>query len=528
MGTPPQYPPPNTGQYRPNPAQDPRQQVRDYARAQRDQARAQRQYWRAYWRAGRRPSITGPIVLLTIGVIALLAETGRINGYAVWNWYVQWWPLLLIVLGLISLAEYFFDRDDPYARRRSGSGFVVLIILLLLLGFGAHSARRWGAWSKELGVNGNDFAFMFGEEHDSDIQMQQAAQANGTVNVQNPRGDVTVTPSTDGQLHLSAHEVVHTTSDKDVQKAFDEVRPQITTSGSGLIINVPGRSGASVDLTLAVPEGSFLTVNAGHGDVSVEGLKGNADVTDQQGDVKFDGMAGDVHARMNDGDFSAHAIGGQVFLNGHADDVTLSEVKGQVVLDGEFFGDTHLEQMGGSIHFHSTRTDMDLTKLGGDLTMDSDDLTANQTGGPLRIVTRSKNIELTQATGDIHIENSDGDVNVSAAAPLGNVEIMNRTGGLVLTVPENASFSVTGSTTNDDDLETDFPLQVATNGDQKQLSGTVGGGGVKLDLTTTHGNLELRKGSAEFAAPMPPHPPTPPALAKHLRAPKTPVAPATQ
>ena len=524
MSTPPQYPPPNQGQYPPpNPQRDPRQQIRDYARAQREQARAQRQYWRAYWRAGRRGSITGPIVLLTVGIIALLVEMGRINGYALWNWYAQWWPLLLIAIGLVSLAEYFFDRSDAYAGRRAGGGFVFLIFLLLILGWTAHSSRHWGAWGKDLGINSNDLAFMFGVEHDNDVQMEQAAPAAGTVNVQNPRGDVTVTPSTDGQLHLTAHQVVHTTSDKEVQKAFDEVRPQITTSGAGLSVNVPGRSGASVDLTLAVPEGSFLTVNAGHGDVSVEGLKGNADVTDGQGDVKFDGMGGDVHARMSDGDFSAHEIGGQVFLNGHADDVTLSEVKGQVVLDGEFFGDTHLEQMGGSIHFHSTRTDMDLPKLGGDLTLDSDDLTANQTGGPLRIVTRSKNIELTQATGDIHIENSDGDVNVTAAAPLGNVEIMNRTGGLVLTVPANASFAVTGNTTSDDDLETDFPLQVTTNGDEKQISGTVGSGGVKLDLTTTHGNLELRKGSAELAVPVPPQPPATPGPVKHLHAPKTPV-----
>jgi DUF4097 and DUF4098 domain-containing protein YvlB len=487
--------------------------------------RAQRQYWRAYWRGGRRPSITGPIILLAIGVIALLVEMGRLNGYSVWNWYVQWWPLLLIAAGVISLLEYFFDRGDPYGRRRAGGGFIVLILLLLFLGWGAHGARRWG---HQLGVNNNDLLFMFGEEHDNDIQMDQAASANGTINVQNPRGDITVTTSTDGQIHLRAHEVVHTSSDKDAQRAFDAIRPQITGSGSASIISVPGRGGAAVDLTLAIPEKSFLTVNAEHGDVSVEGLKNNADVTDGQGDVKFDGITGDIHARMSDGDFSAHAVEGQVFLNGHAEDVTLSEIKGQAVLDGEFFGDTHLEQMGSSIHFHSTRTEIDLPKLGGDLTLDSDDLTANQTGGPTRIVTRSKNIELTQAAGDIHIENSDGDVNVTAAAPLGNVEITNRTGDLNLTVPENANFSVAANTTDDNDLETDFPLQVQTSGDQKQISGTVGRGGVKLDLSTTHGNLELRKGSAEIAGPAAPTAPAAPSgPVRHLRAPKTPVAPPT-
>jgi DUF4097 and DUF4098 domain-containing protein YvlB len=513
MSTPPN--PPSPGQYPPP----------NSPRDARRYARAQRQYWQAYWRGGRRPSIIGPIILLAIGIIALLVELGRLNGYAIWNWYVQWWPLLLIVLGLISLAEYFFDRRDPYARRRTGGGLVFLIVILLLVGWGAHSARHWG---HHIGMDNNDFWYMWGQEHDNDIQMDQAVPANGSVLVQNPRGDVTITPSTDGQLHLRAHEIVHTASDDDAQKAFDAIHPQIETSGTNVTVSVPSHRGSAVNLALEVPEASQVTVNADRGDVAIEGLKKNADVTAPRGDVKFDGIGGDVHARMRDGDFSAHAIGGQVFLNGHAGDVTLSEIKGQTTLDGEFFGDTHLEEMDGPIHFHSSRTTIDLPRLGGDLTLNSDDLQATQTGGPLRIVTRSKNIDLTQAAGDIHIENSNGDINITAAAPLGNIDITNRTGDLTLTVPENASFSVTASTTEDNDLETDFPLQVATSGNQKQISGSVGNGGVHLDLTTRHGDLQLRKGSAETAAPTPPKPPKTSGPVRHLRPPNHPVAPVEQ
>jgi DUF4097 and DUF4098 domain-containing protein YvlB len=260
--------------------------------------------------------------------------------------------------------------------------------------------------------------------------------------------------------------------------------------------------------------------------VTVEGLKGNVDVTSGHGDVKLDSIGGDVHARMNHGDFSAHQVDGHAFMDGHVDDVTLSEIKGPVALDGEFFGDTHLEQVGSTVHFHTTRTDLDIPKLGGDLTMDSSDLTANQASGPVRIVTRSKNIDLSQVAGDTHIENSDGDVNVVASAPLGNVQITNRTGGLTLTVPDNSNFTVNASTTEDDDLEADFPLQMTTSGDRRTLQGTVGHGGVRLDLTTTHGNLQLKKGSDARAEapekPEKPEKPEAPAPPRHLKAPKTP------
>jgi DUF4097 and DUF4098 domain-containing protein YvlB len=506
---------------------DARRQARDYARAQRDQARAQRQYLR-YWQGYRKSSITGPVILLTVGVIALLIETGRLSGYAVWLWYSRWWPLLLIGVGLISLGEYFLDRNNPYAGRRSAGGIVFLILIFGFLGWGSHSARYWVPFSEQFGDNGDDLFSMLGEEHDNDVQMDQAIAANGTVNVQNPRGDVTVTASSDGQMHLIAHQIVHTNSDDNAQKMFQEIKPKIESSSSGAVITVPSKNGARVDLTLQVPEKSFATITAGHGDVNVEGLKNNVDVNDNHGDVKLDSIGGDVHARMNHGDVSAHQVDGHAFVDGHADDVTFSEIKGPVVFDGDFFGDTHLEQIGSTIHIHTSRTDLDIPRLGGDFTMDSSDLTANQITGPVRIVTRSKNVDLTQVAGDIHIENSDGDVNVVSAVPLGNVQITNRSGALTLTVPESANFSITASTTEDDDLETDFPLQSSTSGDRRTLEGAVGHGGVKLELSTSHGNLELKKGSA---MPLPPPaPPAPPAApAKHFKAPKgTPPEPTAQ
>jgi hypothetical protein len=512
---PPPYPPP----YSPK---DARRQARDYARAQREQFRAQRHYWRQ-WYGYRRPSIVGPVLLLSIGVFALLLETGRISISGFWMWYERWWPLLLIIVGLMSLAEYYWDRNDPYAGRRPVGGVVFLIILLAFFGWGAHD-RWWGPFSSQFNDDDNFFSMM-GEEHDKDVDMDQAVPDDANVNIQNPRGDVTVTTSTDGQMHVRAHQVVHS-SDKDADRIFDEVKPRIVASSSSAVVTVPSRNGARVDLTVQVPEKSFTTVNANHGDVTIEGLKNNADVSANHGDVKFDNVEGDVHARMNHGDFSAHQVGGHALVDGHVDDVTLSEIKGPVVLEGEFFGDTHLEQVGSTVHFHTTRTDLDIPRLGGDLTMDSGDLTASQVSGPVRIVTRSKNIDLSQVAGDLHIENSDGDVNVVSAIPLGNVQIANSSGGLSLTVPLDSNFTVTASTTEDDELETDFPLQTMTSGDRRTASGTVGHGGVKVDLSTTHGNLRLKQGSTTpLPAPAPPkapEAPAPPAPPKHLKPPKTP------
>ncbi|HTZ89179.1 MAG TPA: DUF4097 family beta strand repeat-containing protein [Alloacidobacterium sp.] len=495
---------------------DNRQQWKDWQRAQKEAARSRRFYWRYY----HRPSLAGPIILLAVGIIALLMETGRMSAARFWSWYAQWWPVLLIGIGLVLLIEYFVDRNNPYAGRRSMSGFGFLILLLILGGWGTHAARVWGPLSDQFSDNGDDFWSLMGEEHDNDVQLDEAISPNAAVQIQNPRGDVTITASSDDKMHVRAHQVVHTSSNNDARKTFDAVTPKLLNSGSSAVLSVEGRNNARVDLTVELPPSASSVVNAGHGDVTVEGLKAGSDVTASHGDVKFDDLAGNVHAHMDHGDLSAHQIGGDVTVDGHAGDVTVSDVKGNVTLDGEFFGDTHLEQVGKSVRFHSSRTDLAIQKLLGDMTMDSSDLNVSQPVGPVRIVTRSKDIDLSQLTGDAHIENNNGDVSVTTAMPLGNLQISDRTGNISLTVPENASFSVTASNA-DGDLHSDFPLTVTSSDDRKSAQGQIGNGGPHLDLTTGHGDLLLRKGGP--AAPelsVPPAPPAPPAGVKHLHAPK--------
>lgn len=495
---------------------DNRQQWKEWSRAQKEAARTRRYYWRYY----HRPSIAGPLILLVIGIFALLMETGRMSAARFWGWYAQWWPLLLIGVGLILLLEYFLDRNNPYAGRRSMGGFGFLILLLLLGGWGTHAAHVWGPLSDQFSDNHDDFWSMMGEEHDNDVQQDEAISPNATVQVQNPRGDVTITASSDDRMHVRAHQVVHSSSDNDARKTFEAVTPKLINSGSSAVLSVEGRNNARVDLTIELPKSANTVVNAGHGDVTIEGLKTGSDVTASHGDVKFDDLGGNVHARMDHGDLSAHQIAGDVTVDGHAGDVTLSDVKGNITLDGDFFGDTHLEQVGSAVHFHSSRTDLAIPKLQGDLTMDSSDLNISQAVGPVRVVTRSKDIDMSQLTGDAHIENNNGDVNVTAGVPLGNLQISNRTGNISVTVPENASFAVTASNA-DGDLHTDFPLTITSSGDRKTAQGQVGSGGPHLELTTGHGDLQIRKGGpAVPTPPAPPAAPAPPASAKHLHTPK--------
>jgi DUF4097 and DUF4098 domain-containing protein YvlB len=475
--------------------------MKEAARAQRHQwkaqAKAQRDYYRAYWKGAHRPSFIGPVILLTVGLIALLMCTGRLDAVEFWSWYAHWWPMLLVGLGALLLGEYFLDWHSPWVGRRPFGGLVWLVILLIGLGWVSREGHLVGPFAWQFSGDNNDsFWSWMGPEHDNNVQIDQAlAMAKPSVTITDPRGDVTLTPSTDGQLHVRAHQMVHRTSDEEAKRIFSELKPTVETSSAGAVITVPEKEGARVDLTVELPAASYATITAEHGDVTADGINGGVQVTDESGDVKLDDLAGDAEGHMSHGDFSAHNVRGKVIVDGSGDDVTLSEIQGAATINGDFFGDIHVEQMSGSVHYQSSMTTLDIPRLAGSLTLDKSDLSISRALGPVRVIAKSKDIDLSQIAGDAHIEDSDGDVDVVAASPLGNVQITDHTGNVIVTMPEDANFSVTGSTSGDEAVRTDFPLHMSTEGDRQTLDGSVGHGGVKLELETEHGNLELRKGS---------------------------------
>ena len=88
----------------------------------------------------RRGSILGPILLIAIGVIFLLVQTGRLDQAHVWDWYGHWWPFLLVAAGLVMLGEWAVDqflmRDPqrPPYRRSLGGGIFLLILFFSIAG----------------------------------------------------------------------------------------------------------------------------------------------------------------------------------------------------------------------------------------------------------------------------------------------------------------------------------------------------------------------------------------------------------
>ena len=545
MSTPPNMPP--GGGQPPYGTYDPKTQWRVYReqqkaawRAQRDAMKAQRYAAKAGYYGGvyvpHAPSIVGPIILIGVGVIAFLVVTGRIAAGEFWTWYAHWWPLLLIGAGLALLAEWALDATRKVPVRRGGS-FVGILVLLAIIGLGAAGWDNWwGPFRANFGDQGDDFFNAFGRpERDFDQQALNAAiAANGSIQIQNPRGDVSITAGDGPNVEVQSHEVAYANSDSDAKKIWDSEAAHLTVSGNDVLIKSESNNSGRLNLTITVPKSAKVSVDAGHGDITAAGLGSGINLTASHGDVHLSSIAGSVQVHFPSGhhDFSAHQVQGDLTSDGDINDLTLSEIKGKITQNGEILGDVHIENSGGPIHLHTSVTDLQVGALPGDLTLNSDDLRITEAKGPVRVTTHSKDVDLGQIYGDSYVEDKDGRISVE---PAGNyaVEAKNSKGDVELTLPPNASASVNARTHNGD-IVSDYNMPSLDDSDNKSATFQIGSGGNRIVLTTDNGDIHIKKGSAFPSTPPPPvtgEGPSGPEAPKapHLKTPKPlPPQPVTQ
>lgn len=520
----PPYPPPGNGapfHFDPRQQRDAAKYYREASRAQwkaqRDASKAQRLLFKQQSRALRRSSILGPLLVIGIGVSLLLLRLGNISFSRFADLYGHYWPFLFIGAGIILVLEWAFDQYShreglPFTRRGVGGGVVFLLILLGSTGAGIQLFHVNHAITLDgLHVGPDNFGEFFGERHEFEQELDQPFAPGTVLSIDNPHGDVTIVgKSGDDHVHIVVNKQVYSVGAAS-DSLSDKLSPRITTSGGTLLVTVPSFDNASADLAITVPDFAQTTINAAHGEINVSDLHAPINLTSGHGDVELDRIAGTITAHLNNNgsSFSAHSVQGDIQLKGHADDINVTSISGHVTLEGEFYGDTHMEALGGPVSFHTNRTQFSFERLDGMVDISSDEeLTGSQLVGPIQLHTRSRNISLQRVAGPVDLINSNGTVDITNAAPVGNISVENRDGAVTLTLPEKIGLTIAAATRDggiDDEVtHTNIPSTQSAN-DQ----GSVGDGSTHVTVHTNHADITIHRGFVE--PPTPPTPPTSPA-----------------
>jgi DUF4097 and DUF4098 domain-containing protein YvlB len=474
-----------------------------------------------------RRSFSGPIVLIALGIVFLLGTMGFLDWHNLGHWFAHYWPVLLIVAGIIKLIEYQQAQRQGTRASGLGAGGIFLIIIVIVLGMIATQASRfnWGDLRDQIDINDDgDFPF-FGSKYNFDDQLAQAFPAGASLKVTDTRGAVNISASEDDQIRVVIHKRISAESQADADKWNASTKPQITVSGSMVTLNAnnqgAGDHWVAEDLDISIPRKAAVVVSTRYGDVGIIGRDGNLDITSQHGDVTTTDINGKVTLNLDHSSARISQVASDVSIEGRANDVSIEEVKGTVHLDGDFMESVKLAKISQPVTFKSSRTDMDFSRLDGDLDLDSGDLQASDVIGPLRLTTRSKDIRLTGVSGDVRLQDENGSVELRINK-LGSMQVDNRRGDIQIYVPDKAGFQVDARARNGE-VETDFDqLKVDSSNDQGVATGTVGAGGPRLVVNNEHGTIEIRKASSMTENP---EPNPQPKLPKAPRAPQPPKLP---
>jgi len=475
-----------------------------------------------------RRSFAGPLMLIVVGLVCLLGTMGVLSRARMWHLFANYWPLLLILGGVVKLIEHMQAQREGYRARGIGAGGVFLVIMIVVFGLIATQVDHvnWSGIREQINLDDNDFPDIFADAFNFNDHLEQDFPAGASLKILDNHGAVSVHASDDNKITVVVRKRIKAENQGDADKYNGETRPTITGIGGLVTVDAKvegaGDHPVETDLDISLPRKVPVSITSRHGDVNLVGRDGNIDVSAQHSDTSVEDVKGNVKVSQEKGSVKIEQIVGDVHVEGRMNEVSVSDVKGGAQLDGEFQESVKLARISNTVTFKSSRTDMELARLDGSLDLDSDELHAEEVNGPLHLTTRSKNIRLDEVSGDVRLQDDNGTIEVGMRT-LGNVQIDNRNGDLQLSLPDKAGFRL-DARTRDGEIQSDFPeLKVSNDEHEAKASGSVGSGTVHIVLNNQHDGIEIRK--ASNAPPKPPEPPAPAKPAKALHAPKEKVEP---
>jgi DUF4097 and DUF4098 domain-containing protein YvlB len=446
----------------------------------------------------RRRSVFGGLLWIMLGSLLLANNLGAKFGF--WELLGNWWPLLLILLGLGKLVEHYAAARSGDAPARLLSGGEIFLLIILFLIAGAYSGIVQVSNRGDMDI---DFpwwnSFSFTEE------VSKPAKAGAKIMVNVPRGNLTI--------HAEDNADVRVVVSKSI-RAMDEKEGADLTKDYGVVIEESGgafeirpKTGMTLkrrvrlDLEIHVPRQSQLDLRTERGGIIVNGLSGNMVASSRGGDVEIRDVSGNIDAEMRGGDIRVANVKGDVKVAGRGSDIEISQVTGQAAVNGEFTGTTRVKNVAKEARFNSRRTDLLVTALKGSFELGGGSLEVFDAGN-VTVSTTSYDMTLENVTGRISIDNRNGNVDVRLAQPpKEDIDINNEKADVGVLLPPQSEFTIDAVSRNGR-AESDFKEGVRVREDDRdaRIEGKVGTRGPVIKLRSTHGTVKLRESSSSSGA----------------------------
>jgi DUF4097 and DUF4098 domain-containing protein YvlB len=453
-----------------------------------------------------RGSITGPLVLILLGVVFLVRALSP--DFRIADLVARYWPYGLILWGAVAFVEVCirFRGSGPIPRNGvSGAGWVV-VLFIALFGSSVFEFQRPDNWLRQVGFRSGIEAF--GEEHQYPIQTSTRAVGGAPhIIIEDFRGDAKITGTDGTALSLTGQKNIGSFDIHDADRANSQSSVEVLTEGNTVTIRchqdrVDTRTSVSTNLDLSVPKGASIEASAARGNIDVSSLTGDVELNGGNiEDVQLADLGGNVKVDAH-GTRSIHCtnVKGTVELHGRGGDVDLENIAGQVTIGGDYTGTVSLRALAKPVRLESMRTQFDARQVTGYVRLDRGSLDAKDLVGPVKLSTHATDVTLAGFTEALDVDLDRGDVELRPEhSAMGRIAVHARSGNIEFAVPPAAHFALNANTENGEiDNQFGDGLTESSSGRGARLQGSVGNG-PDVSLVTQRGSITVRKATAENA-----------------------------
>ncbi len=356
------------------------------------------------------------------------------------------------------------------------SGFAVigLLVYRLTMPASADTGGGFAAWWSRVRshVQQNWIEQRF--ERKEELPVPAAAK---TVAVELDRASVTVVGEPRDTIAIDLSGVVFG-GDEAMAKALEQqIAVGVTTDGAVMkvALTMPNRDEFArrprIQLTLRVPTRLGVEVRLGGGELDVTNVA-SVNVAKASGRMRFATIAGAVTGELGPGELDIdHA--GSVAIETQRCQVRIANVAGSLEAEARR-GDFRARGIGGPAHLEGRDIEAELEDLAGPLrlTGSGGEFRVRGVRGPIEAETERTTLKLTPGTA----------VAISATTENDSIDLTLPAGGVVLDL----------TATHGDIRTPDGLITVRRDGDDATASGTVRGGGPRVVLRTSRGDITVR------------------------------------
>jgi DUF4097 and DUF4098 domain-containing protein YvlB len=380
----------------------------------------------------RRPSLLGGLLWTVLGLVFLLRNFGV--GPDFWRIVVRYWPILLILLGLGKVIDYYRQREGVALR------FGEVFGLLLLILFGAFVSKvtstpgvrdlisefpiRIGGTPVRIGEwPGNSYSF--------DEESTFAVAGATPLRIENSYGAVSVTPGSDKEIRVRLRKVVFHDEEARAKEIAREVKltggPLGAAESNAFLVNTNRDALASkayrfrTDMEVSVPKKCSLNVRNAFGEVRVSNLDGKLDLQTTHKALDVRDCTGEIRVSNRYADSVVMNITGKVNLDARGR-VTVETVKGDVEVRNEY-SPTEIRDIDGAVTASTTESSIVVDKVTKPVVIDArgSQVTVQNVAAALKVTASHRRVKISDADSTVTLDTRYGGIELTNIK--GNVEI---------------------------------------------------------------------------------------------------------